>query len=84
MTDPVQLGPFDVGERLGEGGMGVVDRGEHRSTGMPVAIKVIRGEAGANPYGTRSSNSPSGRASHPASPRLAWTPVVTRVTRGRV
>ena len=42
MTDAPQLGPFKLGERIGEGGMGVVYRGKHGETDMPVAIKVIR------------------------------------------
>lgn len=37
-----QLGPFAVGERIGEGGMGVVYRGRHRERDVPVALKVIR------------------------------------------
>ena len=45
MHAPTPLGPFDVGPRLGEGGMGTVYRGEHRTTGVPVAVKVIRREA---------------------------------------
>jgi serine/threonine protein kinase/tetratricopeptide (TPR) repeat protein len=42
MNDSPHLGPFVVGERIGEGGMGSVYRGEHRETGVPVAIKVAR------------------------------------------
>jgi serine/threonine protein kinase len=42
MDDPLHIGPFALGDRLGEGGMGAVYRGEHRSTGVPVALKVIR------------------------------------------
>lgn len=39
------LGSFELGARIGEGGMGVVYRGRHRKTGVPVAIKVIRRSA---------------------------------------
>ncbi len=41
MTTAVHLGPFELGERIGEGGMGVVYRGRHRTTGVEVAVKVI-------------------------------------------
>ncbi|MFW6057554.1 MAG: serine/threonine-protein kinase PknK, partial [Persicimonas sp.] len=41
----IQLGAFDVGCRLGSGGMASVYEGKHRATGIPVAIKVIRREA---------------------------------------
>lgn len=42
MTVPAHLGPFDLAERIGEGGMGALYRAIHRETGVPVAIKVIR------------------------------------------
>ncbi|MFB6372957.1 MAG: serine/threonine-protein kinase, partial [Bradymonadaceae bacterium] len=42
MNDPIHLGPFTVGDQIGEGGMGAVYRGTHRETGVPVALKVIR------------------------------------------
>lgn len=37
----VPLGPFDLHAPLGHGGMGVVWKGVHRDTGVPVAVKVI-------------------------------------------
>jgi serine/threonine protein kinase/class 3 adenylate cyclase len=40
---PTQLGRFKVGEKLGEGGMGVVYRGKDLADGTTVAIKVLRG-----------------------------------------
>lgn len=40
----IELGPFGLREPIGEGGMGVVWRGVHRSTQRRVAIKVIRPE----------------------------------------
>ncbi|MFB6351895.1 MAG: serine/threonine-protein kinase, partial [Bradymonadaceae bacterium] len=43
MNNGVQLGPFSVEEQIGEGGMGTIYRGSHRETGVPVAIKAIRG-----------------------------------------
>lgn len=41
MEHTVRIGPFDVGPRPGEGGMDTVYRGEHRNTGVPIAIEVI-------------------------------------------
>ncbi len=37
----VSLGPFSAHERIGSGGMADVWRGEHRSDGVPVAVKVL-------------------------------------------
>ena len=45
MVDTVPLGPFSIAERIGEGGMGMVYRGMHREADLPVAVKVIRGNA---------------------------------------
>lgn len=45
---PIQLGPFELEERIGEGGMGAVYRGRHCTTGMSVALKVI--SRGADKY----------------------------------
>ncbi len=36
-----QLGPYDIGERIGKGGMGLVYRGTNRETGDVAAIKVL-------------------------------------------
>lgn len=38
------LGPFELDQPLGSGGMGEVWRGTHRSEGVPVAVKVIAKE----------------------------------------
>lgn len=39
---PEQFGPFRVLERIGQGGMGVVYRARHESTGQIVAVKSVR------------------------------------------
>lgn len=41
MNTPRQFGPFTPDSLLGRGGMGVVYRGEHRRTGVEVAVKVL-------------------------------------------
>ncbi|MFW5967366.1 MAG: serine/threonine-protein kinase, partial [Persicimonas sp.] len=38
-----RLGPFEVHEVLGRGGMGVVYAGKHAEQGVPVAIKILTG-----------------------------------------
>lgn len=38
---PITIGPFEIQERIGKGGMGEVWRGVHRDQKVPVAIKVI-------------------------------------------
>jgi tetratricopeptide (TPR) repeat protein len=40
----VQLGPFELGAPVGEGGMGSVWAGRHRVLDVPVAVKVMSGE----------------------------------------
>nr|QKW93877.1 serine/threonine-protein kinase PknK [Vitiosangium cumulatum] len=39
---PESIGPYRVLDVLGQGGMGVVYRGEHRETGEAVALKTVR------------------------------------------
>ncbi len=41
----VQLGPFELHEPIGKGGMGEVFRGAHRRQQVPVAVKVMTGRA---------------------------------------
>jgi serine/threonine-protein kinase len=45
----LQLGEYKVLEHLGQGGMGVVYRGEHPVIGKRVAIKVLRPELASDP-----------------------------------
>ncbi|MCO4772031.1 MAG: protein kinase [Deltaproteobacteria bacterium] len=42
-ASPISLGPFDLIAPFGQGGMASVWRGEHRSSGLPVAVKVLEG-----------------------------------------
>ncbi|MCP4867999.1 MAG: protein kinase [Proteobacteria bacterium] len=42
IDQPIPVGPFELTELLGRGGMGTVWRGRHRVDGVPVAIKLIR------------------------------------------
>jgi serine/threonine protein kinase len=39
---PVQIGPYRIAERLGQGGMGTVYRGIHVESDQSVAIKAVR------------------------------------------
>lgn len=43
------IGPFELGEKLGTGGMGVVYRAVYTKTGMPCAIKVLTPDANDSP-----------------------------------
>lgn len=45
--NPTSLGAFEIGECIGEGGMGKVFRAVHTTTGVPVALKVIAGRSDA-------------------------------------
>ena len=42
----ISLGPFDLLEPLGSGGMGAVWKGIHREQSFPVAVKALFGETG--------------------------------------
>jgi len=45
MTSPEhRLGPFQVEARIARGGMGEIWRGRHADSGLPVAIKLVRGD----------------------------------------
>ncbi len=44
MTTAIPLGPFDLHDPIGKGGMGVVWQGVHRASNLPVAVKALRGD----------------------------------------
>jgi serine/threonine protein kinase len=44
---PVTFGPFLADRPVARGGMGEVWRAAHPPTGLPVAVKVLRGERAA-------------------------------------
>src|SRR2546421_555348 len=44
-----KMGPYDLLEVIGRGGMGTVYRGRHRGTGLTVAVKVMNPETAADP-----------------------------------
>ena len=46
---PKTVGPFDLQEKLGSGGMGIVYRAAYRKNGRVVALKVLTPELSANP-----------------------------------
>ncbi|MFB6372089.1 MAG: serine/threonine-protein kinase [Bradymonadaceae bacterium] len=41
MTNAIQLGPFELGPRIGQGGMGSVYRARHTVTDVEVALKIL-------------------------------------------
>src|SRR5262249_58540673 len=43
------IGPYELLDRLGEGGMGMVFKARHRHLARVVALKIIRKEKRANP-----------------------------------
>lgn len=43
------LGPYRIGEKLGQGGMGSVYRAVHEKTGEPVAVKLIAAQVADEP-----------------------------------
>ncbi|MGM0558631.1 MAG: serine/threonine-protein kinase PknK, partial [Myxococcota bacterium] len=43
MTEAIALGPFELVEKIGQGGMGEIWRGIHREAGEMVAVKVMTG-----------------------------------------
>jgi serine/threonine protein kinase/tetratricopeptide (TPR) repeat protein len=49
MANSIHVGPFDLHEQIGKGGMGEVWQGVHREQGVPVAMKVITADAARQP-----------------------------------
>lgn len=49
MKTSIHVGPFELSEPLGRGGMGEVWRGVHLGEGVPVAVKVLHGEHAHSP-----------------------------------
>ncbi|XXF76534.1 AAA family ATPase [Myxococcaceae bacterium GXIMD 01537] len=68
--NPQWIGPFRVQEVLGQGGMGVVYRGEHRETGEAVALKTVRAAAELSLASIRREIHALGRLSHPGVVRI--------------
>ncbi|MEL7374395.1 MAG: serine/threonine-protein kinase, partial [Pseudomonadota bacterium] len=65
----IELGPFDLKEPVGRGGTGVVYRGVHRETGLPVAVKVLHPGAmrnGAPPEAFRNEVKAIAALDHPS------------------
>ncbi len=65
---PISLGPFDLGELLGVGGMGEVWAATHRTRKLPVAIKVLHHQRATTPRGRARSRREiqiTARLSHP-------------------
>ena len=64
------VGPYRILEVLGEGGMGVVYRGEHCLTGRPVALKTVRTAAETTLAGIRREIHALSRLQHPGVVRI--------------
>lgn len=62
---PLAIGPYEVIERLGEGGVGVVYRARHRNTGEVVALKTVRATRAANLSSVRREIRALQRLRHP-------------------
>ena len=62
---PTRIGPYRIIERLGSGGMGVVYRGEHTTTGSPAAIKTVEVLAPSRLAGLRREVDALTRIRHP-------------------
>jgi serine/threonine protein kinase len=46
---PQAVGPYDLLEKVAEGGMGAIYRGRHRETGQVVAVKIMPAHMASNP-----------------------------------
>ncbi|GEN13388.1 hypothetical protein MFU01_84250 [Myxococcus fulvus] len=64
------LGPYQLVEKLGQGGMGVVYRAVHRDSGEAVAVKTVRVAAESLLAGLRREIHALGRLHHPGVVRI--------------
>ncbi|RKH31180.1 serine/threonine-protein kinase PknK [Corallococcus sp. CA041A] len=68
--EPVMLGDYRVTRILGQGGMGVVYRAEHREHAVPVALKTVRASSEALLAGIRREIHALRRLAHPGIARI--------------
>ena len=71
MNAPARIGPYRIVGMVGEGGMGVVYRGEHEQTGERVAVKTVRVPQEADLAGIRREIHALSRIRHPGVVRIA-------------
>jgi len=70
-THPSRIGPYDILGLLGEGGVGVVYRARHHSTGAAVALKTVRVRAAAHLSSVRREILALHRLKHPGIVRFS-------------
>jgi len=68
--EPMRFGPYQVLERIAEGGMGVIFRGQDDRGGPPVAIKTVRSPRAADAAAIRREIVALSRLRHPGIIRL--------------
>ncbi|MEQ1504883.1 MAG: protein kinase, partial [Myxococcota bacterium] len=75
----MRVGPFDLAQPIGRGGTGVVWRGMHRDTGVPVAVKVLSRHLSrdASPDSFRNEVRSIAALDHPG---IVWIYDVGRIT----
>ncbi|HEX5098739.1 MAG TPA: protein kinase [Polyangiaceae bacterium] len=64
-SQPTRIGPYDIVGLLGEGGVGVVYRARHQTTGQSVALKTVRVRATAHLSSVRREILALHRLKHP-------------------
>ena len=67
---PSSLGPYELFEPLGRGGMGVVYRARHRQSGVCVALKTVHVPAEGQLQGIRREIAALARLNHPGVVRI--------------